>query len=69
MSIELNIEDGPNKTVGEKQNTQSRKTSFLSDRSVHDIARVFSNFGNRTLIIPIGFPQAGKSLFLSSIFY
>jgi len=69
MSIELNIEDGPNKPSGDKQNIQAKKTSFLSDRSVHDIARVFSNFGNRTLIIPIGFPQAGKSLFLSSLLF
>jgi hypothetical protein len=38
---------------------------------VQEIARVFTDFGrqNRVLAIPIGFPQAGKSLLLSSLMY
>ena len=69
MSIEINVEDGPNKPIGHEQNTQARKTSFLHDRHAHEIAKVFTNFNDRVLIIPIGFPQAGKSLLLSSLLY
>jgi hypothetical protein len=59
MSIDLNIPKGP------------AKKNFLSELTVHDIARVFTDFGaqNRVLAIPIGFPQAGKSLLLSSLMY
>lgn len=49
----------------------SSNSDFLSDIPLHDIARVFTNFTRekRILIIPIGFPQAGKSLLLSSLMY
>ncbi len=45
------------------------KKEFLADLDIHNIARVFSSFAaeNRTILIPIGFPQAGKSLLLSSL--
>lgn len=65
MSIDLNIEgDG------------ITKKPFLADMNVHEIAKQFSddesaNFikDNRFLVIPIGFPQAGKSTLLSSLIY
>jgi hypothetical protein len=43
-------------------------TMFLSDLPVHDIAVQFVEIGrNYTTVIPIGFPGAGKSMFLSSL--
>lgn len=47
------------------------KGEFLADLDLHTIAREFSKFSveNRTLLVPIGFPQAGKSLLLSSLLY
>lgn len=70
MSIDLNIEDGKNKPNPESSKAPSKK-EFLSDLNVQQIARVFANFRaqNRVLAIPIGFPQAGKSLLLSSLMY
>lgn len=70
MSIELNIEDGSKKPHPESSKVPSKK-AFLSDLNVQEIARVFTDFGrqNRVLAIPIGFPQAGKSLLLSSLMY
>ncbi len=46
-------------------------TDFLENLTLHQISREFTEFSaqNRTLIIPVGFPQAGKSLFLSSLMY
>lgn len=70
MDIELNIEDGDNKPNPDTSKAPSKK-EFLSDLNVQQIARVFTDFGkqNRVLAIPIGFPQAGKSLLLSSLMY
>lgn len=70
MSIDLNIEDGNHNSNLHSAKTPSKK-AFLSDLSVHDVARVFTDLGstNRVLAIPIGFPQAGKSLLLSSLMY
>lgn len=70
MSIELNIEDD-NKEANLDKGTAPSKKAFLSDLTVQDIARVFVDFGvqNRVLVVPIGFPQAGKSLLLSSLMY
>ena len=46
-------------------------TDFLENLTLHQISREFTEFSaqNRTLIIPVGFHQAGKSLFLSSLMY
>lgn len=69
MSFELpNDETRHN---GSNSNAAPVKKAFLSDLSVHDVARVFTDFGiqQRVLAIPIGFPQAGKSLLLSSLMY
>ncbi len=70
MSIDLNIEDGNKKSNPDSAKSPSKK-AFLSELTAHDIARVFADFGaqNRVLAIPIGFPQAGKSLLLSSLMY
>ena len=47
------------------------KNKFLEESSLGDIAKVFSTFSNqgRVTIVPIGFPRAGKSLLLSSLFW
>jgi hypothetical protein len=70
MDIDLNIEDDDNKPNPDTSKAPSKK-EFLSDLNVQEIARVFTDFGkqNRVLAIPIGFPQAGKSLLLSSLMY
>jgi hypothetical protein len=70
MSIDLNIEDGNKKSIPDSAKSPSKK-AFLSELTVHEIARVFTEFGNqkRVLVIPIGFPQAGKSMLLSSLMY
>jgi hypothetical protein len=70
MSIDLNVDDSSKKSNSDSAKAPSRK-AFLSDFTSHEIARVFTEFGkqNRVLAIPIGFPQAGKSLLLSSLMY
>ena len=70
MSIDLNIEHGNKKSNSDSAKSPSKK-EFLSELNVQQIARVFTDFGvqNRVLAIPIGFPQAGKSLLLSSLMY
>jgi hypothetical protein len=47
------------------------KSEFLYDMPIHEIAIEFTKLSkeNRVLIVPIGFPQAGKSLFISSLMY
>jgi hypothetical protein len=70
MSIDLNIEDENNKPNSDSGIAPLKK-AFLSELTVHEIARVFTDFGvqKRVLAIPIGFPQAGKSLLLSSLMF
>jgi hypothetical protein len=74
MSIDLNIEDESSKPNSDSTKTLSKK-AFLADLTVHDIAREFSDEDssfirdNRVLLIPIGFPQAGKSVLLSSLMF
>lgn len=45
--------------------------NFLANSNPFEIAKVFSEFSRdkRVLVVPVGFPQAGKSLFLSSLMY
>ncbi|MEP0264271.1 hypothetical protein [Dokdonia sp.] len=66
--FKLNIEDS---NLENDNNDSTEKREFLADLDIQSIARVFTNFKkeNRILIIPIGFPQAGKSLLLSSLMY
>jgi hypothetical protein len=70
MSIELNIEDDNNQPLTDSSKAPSKK-AFLASLTDHDIAKEFMEFGpqKRVLCIPIGFPQAGKSLLLSSLLY
>jgi len=65
-------EDGENKNEGEnKTNNLESNGRFLHDLTTHEIAKTFTGFtkDKRILIMPIGFAQAGKSLFLSSLMY
>ena len=51
--------------------TINKNEEFLADIPLQEIAEVFAHFGSeeagRVTVIPIGFPAAGKSLFLSSL--
>ncbi len=69
--INLNLDNTKQTQGNNKPQHKLEDTEFLADIPLHDIARVFTNFNkeNRILIIPIGFPQAGKSLLLSSLMY
>jgi hypothetical protein len=70
MNIDLDIEESNSKPNSDS-NTAPSKKGFLSEYTIHDVAKVFTKFGaeKRVLAIPIGFPQAGKSLLLSSLMY
>jgi hypothetical protein len=70
MSIEINLGGEETDPIFYSNEISSgNNNKFLADHTPHEIARVFTEFGNRTLVIPIGFPQAGKSLLLSSLMY
>jgi hypothetical protein len=53
--------------------TINKNEEFLADIPLQEIAEVFAHFGSeeagRVTVIPIGFPAAGKSLFLSSLLH
>ena len=72
MELNLNIPDGnqPQNSSVAPQPSTSTSTRFLNEVPLHDIARVFTSFGSqsRVTVVPIGFPQAGKSMLLSSLF-
>jgi len=59
------------KVSKESSEITSVQRSQLADLDVQRIAREFTRFtkDNRVVIMPIGFPQAGKSLLLSSLMY
>lgn len=69
--MDFNLDTNDQQEPNPEAENQLPKTEFLADLNTHQIAKVFTNFSkeNRTLIIPIGFPQAGKSLLLSSLMY
>lgn len=76
MSIDLNVEEGSTSAnFGSKSSKSAEKRPFLENLSSKDIARVFADEDStfikdkRVLVVPIGFPQAGKSLLLSSLLY
>ena len=71
MDFDLNIEENDEIKKSVQNSSQIKKTEFLQDIDPHDISRFFSGFGseNRALVVPIGFPQAGKSLLFSSLIY
>jgi hypothetical protein len=68
INLDLGSIQSNNNNLNNQSNTQN---DFLEDRNVQDIARIFANLSRekRILIVPIGFPQAGKSLLLSSLMY
>lgn len=74
MSIDLNIEDGNKKSIPDTSKAPPKK-AFLENLTNKEIAQVFADeestfiTENRVLVIPIGFPQAGKSLLLASLLY
>lgn len=71
----VHIEVSADGSLNEKQEISTPKLQgtqpFLANMSNLEISRVFANFSreNRFLVIPIGFPQAGKSMLLSSLMY
>jgi len=71
IKIEVNADGSLHEKPESLINQTNQNNSFLSDMNNFEISRVFSEFSkeNRYLIIPIGFPQAGKSLLLSSLMY
>lgn len=62
--------DGKSENGDHKINEQSFRIP-LNSLSQKDIIQIFDNLNSegRKIVIPIGFPQAGKSLFLSSLMY
>lgn len=74
--INLNIE-GINNTSQKRGVKESQDGSSviertpLADLDTHKIAQAFTLFkkDNRVVVIPVGFPQAGKSLLLSSLMH
>ncbi|MFM7339247.1 MAG: hypothetical protein ACKO2H_03975, partial [Bacteroidota bacterium] len=75
--IKINVDPGKiilpddQPTHQEQREKEVPQSNFLENLTLHQISREFTDFAsqNRTLIIPVGFPQAGKSLFLSSLMY
>lgn len=69
--INLNLDINPQEENSKNVENTKTGSDFLADISLHEISRVFTKFGKekRVCIIPIGFPQAGKSLLLSSLMY
>lgn len=69
MDIKLDIETPGEQPNGNPADITPIKTEFLADLPLHNIAKAFTSFNddNRVTIIPIGFPQAGKSMLLSSL--
>ena len=72
--LNLQVVHGTNEGLDEKaanENSSELKNVFLKDFGIHDISRVFVDFGkeNRTVIMPVGFPSAGKSLLISSLMF
>ena len=71
MDVVLNIDENEKTNNFVENSSSHNKREFLRDKEPHDIARFFSSFvdENRTLVVPIGFPQAGKSLLFSSLIH
>jgi hypothetical protein len=72
--MELNVNHPSNsgeQSINPSISRVSTKNKFLEESSLGEIATVFSRFSSegRVTIVPIGFPRAGKSLLLSSLFW
>jgi hypothetical protein len=70
ISVDNTNERSLNKQTKE-DNLINQRRSHLADLDVQKIAKEFTRFAKdqRVVVIPIGFPQAGKSLLLSSLMY
>ena len=68
--INLNIEENDSQNDGTTP-LKSEPEKFLADLTKHEISKAFVDISSekRVCVIPIGFPQAGKSLLLSSLMY
>jgi hypothetical protein len=71
MDIKLNIEDDNQSSQPITSNRKKDKGFALSSLNEFEISRAIAKLGaqGRPLILPIGFPGAGKSLLLSSLFW
>jgi hypothetical protein len=71
MDIKLNIEDGNQSSQPITSNRKNEKGFALSSLNEFEISKAIATLGaqGRPLILPIGFPGAGKSLLLSSLFW
>ena len=72
MELNVNIPSGENDSLNSTSvKIHMQKNKFLEESSLGEIAKVFSRFSNegRVTVVPIGFPGAGKSLLLSSLFW
>lgn len=66
------VNEAPKKRKTKENNkVLTKNSSQLKDLNDHEIAKVFTEFkrDNRIAVIPIGFPQAGKSLMISSLMH
>ena len=74
---DLNLDiDGVNEAPKKRKTKENvevinEQRSQLADLDIQKIAKEFTRFtkDNRVVIIPIGFPQAGKSLMISSLMH
>ena len=71
LNLKVVHEDDDFNEHGNNEGSSEIKSAFLKDLSLQQIARAFVDFGkeNRTVIMPIGFPAAGKSFLISSLMF
>ena len=71
MDIRLDIEDENQPTKSATSTRKNEKGFALSSFNEFEISKAIAKLGSqgRPLILPIGFPGAGKSLLLSSLFW
>jgi hypothetical protein len=69
--MEYDNQDKDSKMNTSGESASNAQSGFLADKSSFEISMEFTEFSkeNRVLIVPIGFPQAGKSLLLSSLMF
>jgi hypothetical protein len=69
--IKLDVGNIANEQHSESKKMAKQNSEFLANLNNHNIAKVFADFKKeqRILVVPVGFPQAGKSLLLSSLMY
>ena len=72
----INVPEGDFEPVSNQTNTnENNKKNFLQNLTNREIAEIFADEDSsfvkekRVLVVPIGFPQAGKSLLFSSLLH